>query len=175
MVNDQVLDAPCWYVLYTHPKQETRAENNLRAWNVETFNPKLKERRFNRFSSTPSYITKQLFVRYIFAHFNARYLLHKICFTRGVHSIVGFGGAPTPVEDEIISTIKSQLGEDGFVRLVEPLKSGDKVMINDGPMAKFTGVFERGIKNTDRVSILLTTVNYHCRVVVERELVKKIA
>jgi len=36
-----------WYVIYTHPKQEERVDKNLRAWQVETFFPKIKERRLS--------------------------------------------------------------------------------------------------------------------------------
>jgi hypothetical protein len=38
-------DGSCWYVIQTKPKQEDRADLNLRAWKIETFAPTLKERR----------------------------------------------------------------------------------------------------------------------------------
>src|SRR5689334_16613864 len=85
-------DTSQWYVVHTNPKQEERADSNLRAWGVETLHPKLKTRRFNEFTGAPTVTTKPLFPRYIFAKFNAREQLAKISFTRGVHYVVSFGG-----------------------------------------------------------------------------------
>ena len=36
-------DSPLWYAVYTKPKEEERAESNLRAWGVKTLMPKFKE------------------------------------------------------------------------------------------------------------------------------------
>src|SRR5262245_34582992 len=75
-----------WYVVHTNAKQEDRAANNLRAWQVETFSPRMKERRYNQFTNEPILMTRPLFPRYIFARFEADQLLHKVSNTRGVHS-----------------------------------------------------------------------------------------
>ena len=85
-----------WYVVHTNPKQEERADSNLRAWGVETLHPKLKTRRFNEFTGAPTVTTRPLFPRYIFAKFNAREQLAKISFTRGVHYVVSFGDNDPP-------------------------------------------------------------------------------
>jgi transcriptional antiterminator NusG len=164
----------CWYAIHTHPKHENRAENNLRAWQVETFAPKLRECRINQFSGALTYYIKPLFPRYLFARFKASELLHKIYFTRGVHSIVSFGSGPIPVDDEIIALLQSQVGEDGFVRLGNELKPGDKVKITGGAFENLSGVFERGLKDSDRVTILLAAISYQGHVIVERELLAKI-
>ncbi len=50
------IDVPRWYAIQTKPKQESRAECNLRAWNVETFVPKIRERRFNLAFGKPTYV-----------------------------------------------------------------------------------------------------------------------
>jgi transcription antitermination factor NusG len=88
----------CWYAIHTHLNQENRTEANLKVWNVETFFPKIKEQRSNQFSGALSSLTKPFFSRYIFARFDFKQSLQKGCFTRGVHSVVSFGGSPTPVE-----------------------------------------------------------------------------
>lgn len=163
-----------WYAVRTKPKQEERADDNLRAWRVETFTPRLKERRSTQYGTGPTYAVKPLFPRYIFARFNAQSLLHKVNYTRGVQNVVGFGEWPTPIDDEIIDLIKSQVDEDGFVKVGEEFKSGDKVKIKFGPLKSLVGVFERKIKDTDRVKILLTTVSYQSHLVIDREMIEKI-
>lgn len=162
-----------WYAIHTHPKEEDRATSNLRAWNVETFNPKIRERRLNQFTGAASYEKKPLFPRYIFARFDANVLLAKICFTRGVRKVVGFGNGPVPIEDEIIEYIMEQTGEDGFVQLGEELKRGDRVTVKNGLLGELSGIFEREIKGTDRVRILLNAINYQASIVIPKEHVRK--
>ena len=173
MRNKETSDAPCWYAVYTHPRQENRADSNLRAWQVETFYPKVKQYRYNQYNHKPICLSSPLFPRYIFARFVARYLLHKVSFTRGVQSVVSFDGQPVPVADEIIKIIKANIREDGFVRVHEDLKTGDEVIINNGRFKNLKGIFEREMKGSDRVIILLTAINYQGRISIERELVKK--
>ena len=168
-----VLDGPQWYAVQTKPKEEERAASNLTAWRVEAFNPKIKELRYNQFTNKPSSFIKPLFSRYIFARFDASKLLHKVYYTRGVHSVVSFGDSPIPVDDEAIEVIKSRVEEDGFVRLAEDLVPGDEVTIKDGPFRNFNGIFDRKVRDSDRVMILLTSVNFRASVMLARNQVQK--
>ena len=162
-----------WYVVHTHPKQEERANENLRSWGVETLHAKLRTRRFNQFTGAPTYLTQPLFPRYLFAKFNAREQLPKIRFTRGVHNVVSFGESPAPVAEEIIEIIRARTDENGFVKANDEFKPGDKVIIGSGPLRNLIGVFEREIKGSDRITILLTAIEYQGRLVVDRELVQR--
>ncbi len=168
-----ISELPHWYVIHTHPKQEYRADRNLRAWRVETFAPKCRERRYNRFTGRPDYFTGYLFPRYIFARFRISDLLAKVRLTRGVHAVVTFGDLPTPLDDEIIDFMKSRCNENGLVRLPSELRTGDEVVIESGLFTGFTGIFEQEMKDSDRVMILLKAVSYQTHVVVSRQLVKK--
>jgi len=175
MIKRNFGDMSCWYAIHTNPNQEDRASSNLTAWNVEVFAPKIRERRYNQFTGTPSYVLRSLFSRYIFARFNSNDSLHKIHFTRGVHSVVSFGGTPSPVDDEIIAFIRSRVNEQWVLREGDDLTSGDTVLIEDGPLKGFTGIFERKTKATDRVLILLSAIKYQGRVFVSREVIRKVA
>ena len=168
-------DEPCWYAIYTNPNQEVRAESNLRAWGLETFNPKIKAVRRNPFTDAPNYVTKPLFPRYVFARFNAASLLHKVWFTRGVHSVVTFDESPARVDDEIIALLRAQEGEDGFVRLGDDFKYGDKVRIESGSFKDLVGILDRDIKDNERVMLLLTSLSYQGRVEIEKERVRKVS
>lgn len=169
------IDDTCrWYVVHTNPKQEERADSNLRAWGIETLHPRLKSRRFNEFSGAPTVITRSLFPRYIFAKFNAREQLSKISFTRGVYYVVSFGGQPVSVDEDIIQIVKDRIDQNGFVRVGEDLKQGDKVVIKAGPLREFEGIFERRLKDNERIALLLTTISYQGRLVVNRDQIEKI-
>lgn len=166
-------DSRQWYVVHTHLKQEERANENLISWGVETLHAKLRTRRYNEFTGAPTYITQPLFPRYIFARFNAREQLPKIRFTRGVQNVVCFGESPAPVDADIIEIIRARMDEKGYVKANDELKPGDKVVIGAGPLRNLIGVFEREIKGSDRITILLTAIEYQGRLVVNRDLVKR--
>lgn len=174
MKSGKLIDAVHWYVIHTHPRQEDRAERNLRSEGLETLFPKLRERRYNQYTGEPTQIIKPLFPRYLFARFNASELLHKVSYTRGVHCVVAFGGRPTPLESDIIALIQSRIGADGFVRIGEELKPGDQILVRDGPLKNFIGIFEREMKGSDRVMILLTTIGYQAHVMIERDLLQRL-
>jgi transcription elongation factor/antiterminator RfaH len=164
-----------WYAVYTKTGEEERAERNLQAWRIETFTPKIRERRSDGNAGKPSSVVKPLFPRYLFARFDLGESLHKVCFTRGVHSVVSFGGRPSHVADEVVELIKSQRGEDSLVRVGEEFRAGDRVMINSGPLKNFVGVFEGAKRDRDRVSILLSAMSYQSHILIERDALKKIA
>ena len=173
MNNAAIEDLTRWYVIHTHPKQEDRAGSNLRVLGIPIFDPKIRDRRYNQFSITPTYVTKPLFPRYIFAQFKVHDLYHKVRFTRGVYSVVSFGEGPTPIAEEVIMLIRSNVKEDGFVRIDEEIKPGDRVMIKHGPLKNLAGIFEREMKDTDRIRVLLESVSYQAHIEIERDLVEK--
>lgn len=164
-----------WYAIYTKLQQEERANANLNAWKVETFSPQVKERRYVAFIGRSAYQIKPLFPRYIFARFNLELLFSKVKFTRGVQDIVSYGGTPSPVDDQIISLLQSQIGGDGCIQIKEDLKAGDTVVIKGGPFENFIGVLKEKLNDEERVRILLTTVNYQSHVNVEKNLVTKVS
>jgi transcriptional antiterminator RfaH len=175
MLGAQTNYLSCWYAVHTKPRQEDRADSNLRAWRVETFAPKIRERsNYNTYTGKATFVTKPLFPRYIFAKFKANDLLHKVYYTRGVDSVVCFGGKPCPIDEDIIGIIQSRRGPDGLIRMGETLHLGDKVIIGEGPFRSFAGIFDGYCKGEERVSILLTTVSCQSRVIVERQSISRV-
>jgi transcriptional antiterminator RfaH len=162
-----------WYVIHTKHNQEDRAENNLRAWGIETFNPKIKARFPRQREGRPRVSGKPLFPQYIFARFDPTQLLHKVTFTRGVHEVVRFGGQTIPVDNEMMAIMRARVGDDGFIKIGEEFKAGNRVLVKDGPFRNFIGIFERELKEPERVRILLTTVNFQSHVVLERDSITK--
>jgi transcriptional antiterminator RfaH len=166
----------CWYLLQTYPKQEDRAEDNLKSFGIETLAPRVEERRRNFYTGAVTYHAKPLFPGYVFAKFIANDLYHKVRYTRGVRQFVSFGDCPTVIDQEIITLIKSRIREDGFakVNMDEDLKPGDQVIIKDGPLKTFAGIFEREMKGAERIRILIQAVSYQAHVEIERNMVKKV-
>jgi transcription antitermination factor NusG len=166
-------DIAHWYVIHTHSKQEDRAGSNLMVLGIPILNPKIRGRRYNQFVIVPTYVMRPLFPSYIFAQFKINDLYHKVRFTRGVYNVVSLGECPTPIDKEIIRMIRSNIREDGFVRIDEEIMPGDRVVVKDGPLKNFAGIFEREMKDTDRIRILLETVSYQAHIEIEKDMVKK--
>lgn len=147
-----------WYVVQTKPKQEQRAELNLKRWGVETLAPRLREPAGGR----AAYRSAPLFPGYVFARFHAASLLAKVRLTRGVSKVVGFGEYATPLGEAAVELIRSRMHRDGFVHL-DPPQQGDLVRIVDGPLRSLLGIFERHLHGDDRVLILLTAMGVQAR------------
>jgi transcriptional antiterminator RfaH len=166
---------PHWYAIHTHPKQEERANYNLLSWGVKTLSPMIKHARPRKSPNDQiTYQIRPMFPQYIFANFVASTHLSKVWFTRGVQYVVHFGDSIITVDDAAIALIESQIGADNVVRLGE-LHCGDKVRISTGPFESMTGIFEKNIKGTDRVMLLLEAISYQGHIQIDRDLVAKVA
>jgi transcriptional antiterminator RfaH len=173
MDNTVICGDLCWYVIRTNNRQEDRANSNLRTLGIETFSPRIKECRYNAYSSEKSYVVKPFFPGYIFARASHTHL-HKVHFTRGVRAVVHFGNVPAPVDDAIIETLRSRAGEDNCIRLDKQLKPGDRVIIEEGPLQNISGIFERETTGDQRVVILLEAVSYQARLEIARDRLRKL-
>lgn len=71
---DELCKGVRWYLVSTKPQQEERAENNLAAWRVETFAPRVKRRR-GRAGGEPVYSIKPLLPDYTFARFEDGFVM----------------------------------------------------------------------------------------------------
>jgi transcriptional antiterminator RfaH len=161
-----------WYAIRTKPKEEDRADLNLRTWQIQTFAPKFKALRTTDYGR--KYVNKPLFSSYIFARFNAHKQLHDINYTRGVQKVVSFGGSPISIDEDVIRFISAHLDEDGFIRIDQELKPGDRVRINSGPFESLIGIFTRKTKDKERVRILLDAMKYQSHLLIDRELVERL-
>jgi transcriptional antiterminator RfaH len=172
-MSSQTYNLLSWYAIHTNPKQEDRADSNLRAWGIETFVPKFKMYHLKPYTQEPACLVKHLFPRYIFARFVFSSLVHKVSYTRGIHSIVSFGNQPALLDEAIIALIRSRIDNESFVKIGDDLKLGDKVTIKEGPLKGLTGIFKHELNGNERVMILLNAISYQAQVVVNKCLVRK--
>jgi len=156
----------CWYAIQTKPRQENFAEATLLQAGIETFNPKLRRKRL--IMGVPQDCLSPLFPGYIFARFDP-YAFRLVTYAKGVRRIVGGEDGPWPVEEAIIELIQSRL-ENNWYRTLEvpPLRSGDRVRVQEGPLTGLVGILERETSDIERVAVLLTAIEYQARVVVNR-------
>lgn len=161
-----------WYLIRTKPKQEERATMNLRHGGMAVFSPRLKRSRYIRGKITV--VTEPLFPGYIFAFFDPKSQFQLVKFARGVNSVVGSGLNFWSVDEQIIDHLKARQDRNGFVMLGMKIKPGERVEIVDGPFAGFKGVFKQNIKASERVLILLDTIDVQARLELTSDSIKRV-
>jgi len=158
-----------WFVVSTKPKNEDRAAGNLTSGGIEVLAPKLKVKKYK--DGKFIYVVEQMFPGYIFAKFHPIDDFHLIKYTRGVRTIVHFGGKIVPVHDEMIAYIRNKL-EDGVATLEKKqFKKGAKILVKEGPFKGISGIFEKELEGKDRVMILLDSVKFSLSVEIDGDLI----
>ena len=147
-----------WYCIYTKPRHEDSVFIHLQHAGIEALNVKMKVKRCTDTKFIEQ--TVPLFPSYLFAKFDMDKCFHLISYTRGVRYIIG-KDTPILVHDEIINAIKGNIDERNNV-IMRPkiFEKGDTVFIREGMFKDFYGIFERKVTGSERVMILLDTINW---------------
>lgn len=143
-----------WYVMHSKPKKEAFLRERLRIQRIEVYLPSIRLKPKNPYARKE----QPFFPGYLFIHVD----LEKISISelRGIPGSIGIvscGGEPAYVGDVMILAIRKQVEEinDSVNGYVDRFKSGDPVLINDGPFATYKAVFDCRLSGHDRVRILL--------------------
>jgi len=155
-----------WFVINIKPKKEFVVETLFQATRTRVYIPRLlKDGRPAPFF--PGY-------GFIFFDFPSQFRL--VRFMRGVKAVLGHGLQPIPVSPALVEEIQSR-ERDGFVRLTEVYdvaKVGDDVEIVDGPLKGMRGIFNKELKDRERVAILLRYVAYQAQVLIKRDKLRRV-
>lgn len=148
----QPVDDYRWYLVQCKPRQEARAQLNLRNQGFTCFTPMQDVQRLRHGKKT--LVTEALFPGYLFVNLcrlNDNW--HSIRSTRGVTSLVRFGreSEPLPVPDVLIEHIRQRLNRQPASELFAP---GSKVRLIDGPFKDLEAVFSK-TDGEERAIILL--------------------
>lgn len=158
-----------WFLIYTKPRCEESVSTKFVEHGFEVLNPKIEESKYIRRKKQD--VISPLFPCYIFVKFELTKNYRFVKYARGVKNIVGTSEAPSVVPYAIISQIRERTA-NGAVR-VKPASflCGEEVSIGAGPLEGLEAVFEKELKGSERVAILLRTIN--ARVVVDASILKK--
>jgi transcription elongation factor/antiterminator RfaH len=162
-----------WYVIQTKPKKEGEAESYLSTKGVEIFNPLMET--FALKNGRMSKELKTLFPGYIFGKFDLDQNYPLVRWGRGVKKILGFGGYPTSISEEVVEIIKERTDTEGIVRLKQNFKANDVIRIKTGPMKDLLGIFERWVSDNERVRVLLNLIGYQPAVEMHHSMIEKVA
>ena len=136
-----------WYLIYTKPKQEFRAQENLNHQGYCTFLPTIKVQKLKK--STVEVQEDPLFHRYLFIQLDqVQSNWFPIKSTRGVHQIVRFGthADPVIVPDQLVEDLRTWAPDQlAPKRLFE---TGEPVQIKEGPFKSLEGNFQQLLKDS---------------------------
>lgn len=147
-----------WYVIYTKPKQEQRALQNLIRQGYDCYFPTLPVEKLQQ--GTLVITLEPLFPRYLFIQINTAKSGKSwgpIRSTKGVSHLVTFGTEPAKVADHLIATLRSQAE---FIaaepqRLFTP---GEIVQITEGPFTGIEGIYQM-TDGKNRAMVLIELLN----------------
>ena len=152
-----------WYLIYTKPRVESLAQENLIRQGYETYLPLIetKRRKQGRYVA----VVEAMFSRYLFINLNCTTdNWSPIRSTIGVANMVRFNGLPSMVPAALIESIKAMEDEQGLHRVQEKeFKVGDTVSIIDGIFAGLKGIYQAKTSQ-ERVIVLLDIAGQYTRV-----------
>jgi transcriptional antiterminator RfaH len=164
-----------WLAVYTKPRQEKQAAENLERQGFKVYLPRIRQRK--RCNSTYQWAVEPLFPRYLFIDVAiGEQNIAPVRSTPAVVDLVRCGQRVMPVDKSIIeclmqkedSAIQARWCEDkGYV-------PGDRVEILDGALTGLTGIFQ--ISNgAKRAEVLVALLGRQTRVLVQQDSIGAIA
>lgn len=143
-----------WYLVFSKPRQERLACEQLRQQGYEVYLPLYKK--LKRTAQGPQTLLEPMFPRYLFVRpTNAGQGLARIRSTRGVSALVRFGLEPATVPASLIETIESMESARNEANLLEisALQVGQRVKLENVAMAQVEGLVQA--VSSKRVQVLL--------------------
>ncbi len=163
-----------WYALLTRSNFENTVQNSINKKNYQTFLPKTKKKSIRK--DRNKMIEIPLFKGYIFVKTNLepQHQLN-ILKTTGAVRLLGNQSEPVPIPTAQIESLKilTSASMDLITGVNIRLKTGDPVMILQGPMAGIKGEFIQ-YKGQSRVVIKIDALGQYAGVDVEEENVEKL-
>ncbi len=145
-----------WFVLYTKPKQEFKAETQISAAGVETYLPTITQ--IKQWSDRKKKITEPLFKGYIFVFGTERDRITSLEQPSIVNSIF-FNGKPATIPPKQIEDLKKVITSDEEVVVSELIKVGSRVIVADGAFKGVEGIVYSSTNNENLIAISIELLN----------------
>jgi len=162
-----------WYAIHTRSHFEVKVYDGLCSKSLEAFLPRYL--RMSRRKDRRKKILVPMLPGYVFVHSKLEAEEHlQILKTVGIVRLVSFKARPVPANDEEIASLMILDGTDRTVQNRVFMKSGDRVMIMEGPLKGLVGFYLRHKDRTDRVVVSLELLQRSLEVEIEDWALEKI-
>lgn len=161
-----------WYVLQSKPRQEGLAASVLLQAGIETYLPTVtiqgdREQPARR---------QPFFPGYFFGHLDPeRSEIRRASYSPGVLSVVGYGGFPYPVPENLVNYIRERLVQGHRQPGGERFRSGERLVIVSGPLNGLEAIFDRQLSGGGRVRVLIRILAKLCPAEVRAEQVRHVS
>ncbi len=151
-----------WYVVYAKTNREEYAQYHLQRKSIQVFFPRLH---------LPVASARQrqiipLFPSYLFVNLDISTEHAAVVWCPGVRCLVSFNGTPAPLDDAVVTFLKSQTTEDGIIGASSNLTVGQEVCITNGPLEGLKGIIQHPPDAKGRVRVLMKLLNRELTVTV---------
>lgn len=148
-----------WYLIMTKHHKDACAEEQLSRQQYTVYRPLIKKEK--KVKNKVIKIKESLFPRYLFIQLDMGVDdFSRVRSTKGVLNIVRFGNSFTEVPDEIIRLLrKGEIINKKSSKDLRCFKSGDKIIIKEGPFLGLEALFDRYKQGGDRVIVLFNMLN----------------
>lgn len=143
-----------WYAIQSKPNKEQALCEQFQSRGIEVFYPQIRVNPVNPRARK----TRPYFPGYLFVHVDldevGLSVIRWIPFARGV---VSFSNEPASVPDNLIEAIRRRVDEVNRAggELLETLKPGEPVLIQEGPFAGYEAIFDVRLPGKERVRVLI--------------------
>ncbi len=161
-----------WYALRTKSRKEAVVEKRLQDLNVEIFLPWLRLRR--RIGTRYRPVLGPLFPGYLFCRLDLFLSGKAVRYAPGVQDFVKFGNCIAEVEPAVIQALRERCPGGVAEIHSQVFKSGTSVLIQEGPLSGLEAVFEREMRGSERVAVLLELLGRRTRLVLPAEMLRRI-
>jgi transcriptional antiterminator RfaH len=161
-----------WYAIQTKGNKEKEVAKRLSDLKLEVFLPWLRDRR--RVGSKFQWVLVPLFPGYLFCRMDIILSGKTARYSPGVKDFLKFGNEITEIPQDIIVALQERCPQG--IAAIDPVSmtAGDPVRINEGPFAGLDAIFEKKMKGSERVAVLLEILGRQTRLVLPSETVSKI-
>jgi transcriptional antiterminator RfaH len=164
-------DTLCWYALHVRSRFERVVARNLEGKGYEGFLPLYRAR--HRWTDRIKEIELPLFPGYVFCRFDVRDRL-PILTIPGVHSVVGIGKRPMPVDECQLHDIRSLVLSGLSCEPWPFLAVGQTVRVENGALTGVQGTIVE-VKNHYRLVISVNLLQRAVAVEIDRESVSLVS
>jgi transcriptional antiterminator RfaH len=162
-----------WFLIYCKPKQENRAEENLKRQGFDVFNPSIKVVK-NTIGLKSVVKSEPLFPRYLFIKTDPNIKsVAPISSTFGVANFVKFGDRHATAPDSLISEIKFNLEKQiAFIGSREAIQKGDEIYVSGHGFDQMKAIYCNPCGNM-RAIILMNILGKETKLLVPLESLAK--